>query len=292
MTDHTPCTIRIVPGKVASKPNYHAFRWLVLAAAVIGFVLMGVLLAFAPSTVLAAPVPQGFPTLPGGIPTLADRCGDGFCGPLENGQTCPQDCAAECGDGVCGGDETFTSCAQDCMSTTGFCGDQRCEGGETVNSCARDCTLAITATLSQTVTTTPTETATATATSTETSSPTSTESSTTTEEGTPLPADQGEETGGGGFNPLLLIGGGLALLVLLGGIGGALLLMRRGKPKPRNGGTTAAQINEYDTMPGMRPDNVNMDDQTHAGGIRTGRYDRTPKEDFGTTPDDPDDLTG
>src|SRR5687767_3731471 len=220
MTDHTPRTIRIVRGKVASRPYHRAFSW--LAAAVIGFMLIGALLVSVPaSTVLAAPVPQGFPTLPGSIPTLADRCGDNFCGPLENAQTCPQDCAAECGDGVCGGDETFTSCAQDCVSTTGICGDQRCEGGETVSSCARDCTLAITATLSQTVTTTPTETLTATTTPTETASPTSTNSPTATDEGTPLPADQGEETGGR-INPLLLIGGGLALLLLLGGIGGAL----------------------------------------------------------------------
>jgi hypothetical protein len=284
-------TIRVLPGKVASKPWYHVLVCLALTAVLVGFALIGALLS-PPSSVLAAPVSQGFPTLPGGIPTLADRCGDGFCGPLENAQSCPQDCAASCGDGICGEGETFTTCAADCVGTTGFCGDQRCEGGETVDSCARDCTLAITATLSQTVTTTATETTTPTSTLTETS--TSTEAAPATEalETTSPAPDQGEDAGGGGINPLLLIGGALVLLVLLGGIGGALMLMRRGKPKPGTGGGsapagTAPVINEYDTMPAV--DLPGMGDVTHAGGIPTGRFERTGKDDdFGTLPEDQD----
>src|SRR5690242_19147553 len=118
MSIGTQHTIRVLRGKVASKPRRYVLAWLALAAALLGFMALGALLLLPPSPAQAAPVPQGLPTLPGGLPTLADRCGDGFCGPLENAQSCPQDCAASCGDGICAEGEDVTNCAQDCMSTT------------------------------------------------------------------------------------------------------------------------------------------------------------------------------
>jgi len=42
------------------------------------------------------------------------KCGDGFCLPPENAESCNQDCQTTCGDGACTGSETAASCYPDC----------------------------------------------------------------------------------------------------------------------------------------------------------------------------------
>lgn len=85
-------------------------------------------------------------------------CGDGTCGPLESGTSCPADCATTCGDMICAAGETFGTCPADCGPPCGdgvctppesnascvqdcpVCGDGACTSGETPASCAPDCT--------------------------------------------------------------------------------------------------------------------------------------------------------
>jgi len=82
-----------------------------------------------------------------GDPACPGYCGNGLCDPLENCNTCPDDCIKKttgppnrrycCGDGVCEGDENGTNCGVDCGGT--YCGDGTCDAGEDSSNCPSDC---------------------------------------------------------------------------------------------------------------------------------------------------------
>jgi len=74
-------------------------------------------------------------------------CGDGICGPGENGVNCPEDCAVcgngvlepgeECDDGnIAPGDGCSATCTLEA-----FCGDSICGPGETNLNCPEDCAV-------------------------------------------------------------------------------------------------------------------------------------------------------
>jgi hypothetical protein len=75
-------------------------------------------------------------------------CMDGFCSPLENSISCPQDCPSEgqitCNnDGFCGVGENEVNCPRDCPPTDSedqpVCGDGTCDFGEDNFTCPKDC---------------------------------------------------------------------------------------------------------------------------------------------------------
>lgn len=71
-------------------------------------------------------------------PSCLGACGDGFCGFLENSNSCALDCGW-CGDGICGLCEwllPLSTCPKDCEAA---CGDGKCQGGESIANCLVDC---------------------------------------------------------------------------------------------------------------------------------------------------------
>lgn len=53
---------------------------------------------------------------------VQDTCNNNICGPNEDVNTCPQDCAGFCGDGVCNAyfGENYANCPQDCTFTNNW----------------------------------------------------------------------------------------------------------------------------------------------------------------------------
>ncbi len=91
-------------------------------------------------------------------------CGDRYCEPGENPDTCPMDClicgdgtcwdvecgacdedcvnipgCSRCGNGICSGTDDCINCPQDCGICPMQCGNGICEHGEGCTSCSRDC---------------------------------------------------------------------------------------------------------------------------------------------------------
>jgi hypothetical protein len=82
-------------------------------------------------------------------PGCPGYCGNGLCDPLEDCQSCPEDCPIKtkgppnalycCGDGICEGHEIMYPdiCPVDCAGT--YCGDDNCDTYEDSSNCPEDC---------------------------------------------------------------------------------------------------------------------------------------------------------